>query len=184
MSSAEAAAGSRPVRASIWAQDRNGVIGDGAGMLWHVPADFKHFKESTIGCPIIMGRASFEALGDPLPGRANVVITRSPDYRADGALVAHSIEEALELADRCAVESGARTVWITGGGSIYHETMALVDELVLTNLDLSIPGDGLKLVMAPTIDPEIWQIDWDRTDEDWRPRSGDARWKVTTYVRR
>ena len=63
--------------ASIWAQDRGGVLGSGGGMLWHVPADFAHFKAATMGCPIIMGRHSWEALGGPLPGRANIVVTGS-----------------------------------------------------------------------------------------------------------
>ncbi|WRS29245.1 dihydrofolate reductase [Actinomycetaceae bacterium MB13-C1-2] len=184
MSSAETALDTRPVRASIWAEDRVGVIGDGERMLWHVPADFKHFKESTIGCPIIMGRASFEALGGPLPGRVNIVVTRSPGYQAEGVHVAHSIEDALEIADRSAEATGAKTVWITGGGSIYRETMDLVNELVITDLDLKIPADDRTLVMAPIIDPDIWQIDRARTDDEWRPRSGDARWRVTTYVRR
>lgn len=174
----------RPIRASIWAEDQNGVIGDGNSMMWHVPADFKHFKESTIGCPIIMGRASFEALGGPLPGRVNIVITRSPDYEAAGALVAHSIAEALELGSQAAENTGAKTIWITGGGSVYHETMDQVDELVITDLDLEIPGEGRALVRAPTIDPKVWRMDTERSDSEWRSRSGDARWRITTYVRR
>ena len=76
--------------AAIWAQDSNGILGSGTAMSWHVPADFRHFKDSTMDCPIIMGRRSWEALGKALPGRTNIVITRTPGYEAAGALVVSS----------------------------------------------------------------------------------------------
>lgn len=174
------------VLASIWAQDAGGVLGSGTDMLWRVPADFAHFKASTLGCPIIMGRRSWEALGGPLPGRTSIVITRSPDYEAPGALVAHSLEEALELARGVAEAEGARRVWITGGGAVYEETMGLVDELVVTELDLDAraANPDAPVVRAPAIDGAVWRLDPSRSDEEWRPESGDARWRVRTYVRR
>ena len=161
--------------ASIWAQDKNGVLGTGTSMVWHVPADFAHFKASTLGCPIIMGRRSFEALGAPLPGRTNIVITRSHLYEADGIDLVYSIEAALKRAQDKAEADNAPYVWITGGAHLYAQTMDLVDELVVTDLDLDIEA---------SIDPTVWAVDPQRSDSEWNEQSGDARWKVTTYVRR
>ena len=181
----------QPRRASIWAQDRAGVIGDGKGMLWHVPEDFKHFRSETMGCPVVMGRASFEALGSPLPGRLNIVLTRSPEaannVRAAGALASDSLDEALRLADEECARTGAATVWITGGARVYQEALPLVDELVVTELDLSVgPSNGAPghVVRAPEIDPVLWRVVPERSDAQWRPRSGDAPWKVVVYERR
>lgn len=172
--------------ASIWAQDRQGVLGTGTQMCWHVPADFRHFKNSTLGAPIIMGRSSWEALGAALPGRLNIVMTRSRDYQAEGAVVVHSLGEALQVATQQAEADGIDVVWITGGAAVYAEAMEIVDELVVSDLDLDVsdrtPADT-PLVYAPSIDREIWRVDEERSDTDWRPVSGDARWRVTTYVR-
>lgn len=176
----------RPLLASIWAQDRTRVLGTGSGMLWHVPADFAHFRSETLGCPVVMGRASWEALGGALPQRPNIVITSNPDYDAPGALVVTSLEAAVELGRSLATDGGVRTVWITGGGRVYAEAMDLVDELVVTSLDLDAVASGCQgqVVRAPEIDPAVWVVDPARTDLDWRPVSGDARWRVTTWVRR
>lgn len=177
--------GSRPRLASIWAQDRAGLLGSGTGMLWHVPADFAHFKSSTMGCPIIMGRASWEALGGPLPGRPNIVITRQRNYEAPGALLAYSLEEAINEGIAWATEHDAHTVWITGGAQVYAEAMPLVEELVVSDLDLCVPLDPTApAVHAPLIDERVWVVDPTRSDTQWREPSGDARWKVRTLVRR
>lgn len=179
-------AGQRPLIASIWAQDRSRVLGTGSGMLWHVPADFRHFRSETLGCPVIMGRASWESLGGALPQRPNIVITSDPDYDAPGAQVVTSLEAAIDLGRSLATEGGACTVWITGGGRVYAEAMDLVDELIVTDLDLDAVASGYRghLVRAPEIDPAVWRVDPARTDTDWRPVSGDARWRVTTWLRR
>lgn len=171
---------------SIWAQDRTGVLGSGTGMLWHVPADFAHFKAATLGCPVVMGRASWEALGRMLPGRTNIVITRNRSYEAHGARVVHSLGEALEVATHSPCDSTRPTVWIAGGSHVYAEAMDLVDELVVTDLDLDVAARDASgpLVRAPRIDPAEWVADPARSDADWRPRSGDAAWRVTTWVRR
>lgn len=175
----------RPIKvASIWAQDTNGVLGSGTEMLWRVPADSQFFKASTEGSPVIMGRASWEALGRPLPNRTNIVVTRDRNYEAAGALVAHGLDEAFTLAFREAKGSGAGTVWVTGGGKIYEQTMDRVDELVVSQLDLTVPEGESPLVHAPQIDPAIWVADETRSDRHWRPESGDAKWKVITFVRR
>lgn len=166
--------------AMIWAQDANGLLGTGTGMVWNVPADFQHFKESTMGDPVIMGRGSWEALGSkPLPGRKNIVMTEQKNYIAPGAEVVHSLEEALAIA-----RWSSRMIWIAGGAHVYEQAMSIADELVVTDLELEAETDGIHAVYAPKISDKYWDIDESRSDEDWRPKSGDARWKVTTYVRK
>lgn len=169
---------------SIWAEDRNGIIGTGHSMLWSVPADQQFFKNTTMGAPMVMGRASWEAQGGALPGRANIVVTRDQDYKAEGALVVHTLHDAFELAAKEARKVGADHAWITGGGNVYEQTMDRVDELIVSELDFAVPDSGSDRVRAPNIDAAVWQVDEARSDTEWRPKSGDARWKVTTYVRR
>ena len=120
---------------AIWAQDCNGIIGTGTAMSWHVPADFRHFKESTMGCPIIMGRRSWEALGKALPGRTNIVITRTPGYEAAGALVVSSVEEALEVAREETAPTHAPYICTTGGAHVYAQTLPLLAEAVVPHLE-------------------------------------------------
>lgn len=173
---------------SIWAQDRTGVLGSGTDMLWHVPDDSALFKRTTMGAPVIMGRSSWEALGGALSGRTNIVITRNPSYTAQGAIVVHSLDEALTVAIRALhpTEDPAHTVWIVGGSCVYAEAMGRVDELVVTEIDLDVAASPYvgPLVYAPRIDPAEWVPDPSRSDADWRPSSGDAAWRVTTWVRR
>ncbi len=173
----------RTIRASIWAQDVNGVLGDGHRMLWRVPGDFAFFKEQTMGCPLIMGRASFEALGRPLPGRTNIVLTTNEGYSPEGVIVAHSLDQAFFVAEQVAQETNAHTVCVIGGAHVYAATMDMVDRLVVTDLDLEVaPEPGTRLVYAPAIDADEWEIVSE--DPTWREHSGDARWRVTVYQRR
>ena len=178
----------RIIVSSIWAQDRAGVLGSGSDMLWHVPDDSALFKRTTMGAPVIMGRVSWEALGRALPGRTNIVITRNPSYPAPGAVVVHSLDEALAVAIRALppAEDPAPTVWIVGGSRVYAEAMDRVDELVVTEIDLDVAATTYAgpLIKAPHIDPFQWVVDPTRSDTDWRPCSGDSRWRVTTWVRR
>lgn len=163
----------------IWAQAAHRVIGDGQKMLWHVPADFKHFKATTIGSPIIMGRRSFEALGKcPLPGRLNIVLTSQSGYQTEGAQVASSLSRAIELAE----VSGAEKCWITGGARLYEEGMKVADVLVVTYLDLDV-GDQVDYAHAPLISSQLWQVDKARSDSEFRPISGDCRWKLVYYLK-
>lgn len=170
----------------IWAQDHKRVLGANGGMLWRIPADFQFFKHTTLGWPVIMGRASFEALGRPLPGRRNIILTRRPDalkpsLRNGGIEIAASVSAALEL---CA---GTEQVWITGGGGVYQEVMdaGIADLLVVSQLDLVAPvPPGAKITVAPSIDPQRWQLDESRSDTTWRPVSGDGAWRVQYYVPR
>ena len=140
-----------------------------------------------MGCPIIMGRRSWEALGRALPGRTNIVITRRPGYEAEGALVVSSVDEALQIAREETARTEAPYIWITGGAQLYAETLPLLDEAVVTDLELDVAAsapEGATFVYAPPLDPALWHQDVERSDAQWRERSGDARWKVSTWVQR
>lgn len=121
----------------VWAEADGGVIGEGGGMPWHVPEDLAHFRDVTMGSPVIMGRRtweSFPARFRPLPGRRNIVVTRNEHWSADGAERAASLEAALEVA-------GEGTVWVIGGGALLAEAMSRADVLEVTELDLAVAGD-------------------------------------------
>lgn len=169
----------------IWAQDRNGVIGDGKLLLWRVPEDLKHFQHLTTGNTVIMGRRTWESLPKPLPNRLNVVITRNPDFKAVGGMVVGSLSEALKIAEN----EGYETAYVIGGAQIYRQAIEIAEELVVTYLNLDV-RDGRDrvgargLVYAPKIDPQIWTIDENRSQPSFQPKSGDAEYRVVTYVRK
>jgi dihydrofolate reductase len=119
----------------IVAMAHNRIIGADNDMPWHMPADLKHFKATTMGKPVVMGRKTYASIGRALPGRRNIVITRDPAYQLNDADVAHSIDEALAM---CAEEA---EVMIIGGGSIYQSLIPHVDQLHLTFIDLDVAGD-------------------------------------------
>jgi len=123
---------------------RNGVIGSDNGLVWHEPDDKRWFRQQTMGCPVVMGRKTWDSLPArfrPLPGRANVVVTRQPVWAADGAQVAHSLPDALALARRSATTSGAAQVFVIGGAQLYAHALPLADTLLLTEIDADLPGD-------------------------------------------
>lgn len=119
------------------------VIGKkGSGMLWHIPEDMRHFKELTTGHVVIMGRKTYETLGKPLPNRVNIVITRDLDFKAEGCLVVHSLEEALKTASTLRQTQGDKDeVFVMGGGEIYEQAIGLADKLYLTLVHKSFEGD-------------------------------------------
>ena len=119
----------------IAAVARNGAIGKDNQLLWRLPEDLKFFKRTTMGCPVLMGRKTFDSIGRALPGRRNIVITRNTDWQHDGVEVAHSLQAGLSL-----VDSEAR-VFVIGGGELYRQAMPLCDELVLTEIDADFTGD-------------------------------------------
>jgi len=125
----------------------NGVIGVGNALPWHLPEDLKHFKALTLGHPIIMGRKTWESLGRPLPGRANIVVTRSPDFSAPGCTVAHSLEQAFAA---CA---NAEKLFIIGGAEIYRQALPYARCLELTEIHADIGGD----ISFPVLDPADWR---------------------------
>ncbi|QAA00134.1 type 3 dihydrofolate reductase [Pseudoalteromonas sp. R3] len=111
------------------------IIGDDNAMPWHLPADLKHFKAVTLNKPVVMGRKTFESIGRPLPGRRNIVISRNPNYSAEGIEVVSSPQDALALVD------GSEEVMIIGGGNIYEQFLPLSNRLYLTYIDLEVSGD-------------------------------------------
>ncbi|OFE16554.1 diacylglycerol kinase [Humibacillus sp. DSM 29435] len=131
----------------IVAVGRNGVIGDGLAMPWHLPADLRYFKRTTMGHPMVMGRRTFESMG-VLPGRRSIVVTRQPQWQwqHDNVEVAHSLAEAWALT------ADAAEVFVVGGGEIYREAMPAADRLLVTEVDLAPEGS----VSFPEIDPCTW----------------------------
>jgi len=129
----------------IAAVGRNGVIGDGRSMPWHLPEDLKFFKRTTMGHPMVMGRRTFDSMG-VLPGRRSIVITRQPGWRHAGVETAHSLGEALALA------APADEVFVVGGGEIYREAMPYAVRLLVTEVAQSPPGS----VTFPSIEPADW----------------------------
>jgi dihydrofolate reductase len=115
----------------------NGVIGHEGGMPWHLPRDLQHFKDVTMGHPIVMGRKTFESIGHPLPGRANIVVTRNADYEAPGASVVTSMADAYKVAGDAATE-----IMIIGGGEIFNLAMDRVTRMYLTDIHFKPVGDA------------------------------------------
>jgi dihydrofolate reductase len=152
---------------------RGGVIGRGNAIPWRIPEDARRFRRLTMGHPVVMGRRTWDSLPArfrPLPGRRNVVVTRNPEWDADGAERASSLEEALGLL------AGAPQVFVIGGAQLYAAALALADELLLTEIDLEVEGD--------TVFPE-----WDRSAfgeasrEDHVSETG-TPFAFVTYTRR
>jgi dihydrofolate reductase len=126
--------------ALVAAVARGGVIGRDGGLPWHLPEDLARFRDLTTGHPVVMGRRTWESLPArfrPLPGRRNVVVTRNPEWRAEGAERAGSLEDALEL-----LEDEGRA-FVIGGAELYASALPVADELLLTELDLEVEGDAL-----------------------------------------
>lgn len=169
-----------PVVGLIWAEAHNGVIGAAGTMPWHVPEDLAHFKATTFGAPVVMGRRTWDSLPSqyrPLPGRLNVVVSRDPAWTSDAeadTASATSLDQALGIA---AASSRARPprVWVIGGSELFRLAMDRADVLIVTELDLEVPGD----VVAPPIGDE-WHGE---TVVDWSTSRTGVRYRVTKYCR-
>jgi dihydrofolate reductase len=129
----------------IVAMTRDRVIGANGALPWRLPADLRHFREVTMGKPILMGRKTHESIGRPLPGRQNIVVSGNPGFRAEGCEVAYSVEEALRLA-------GDAEVMVIGGAEIFAATLPLARHIWLTEVHADIPGD--------TYFPDFSRADW------------------------
>lgn len=134
----------------VAALDENRLIGSDNGMPWYLPADFRHFKKITMGKPVIMGRKTFESIGKPLPGRQNIVISRS-GFVAEGVFSVDSIDAALKLV------ANIDEVMIIGGANIYQQMIGLADRLYLTHVNAVCEGDAWF--------PELVLSEWDITNE-------------------
>ncbi|CAN7337511.1 dihydrofolate reductase [Acidovorax sp. Leaf78] len=129
----------------IYARAANGVIGKDNALPWHLPEDMAHFKQLTQGCPVVMGRKTWDSLPPrfrPLPGRTNIVVTRQGDWQADGARRAGSLQEALA---QC---TAGQTVWVIGGAQLYAEALPLADRLEVTEIDRDFEGDAYAPVVG------------------------------------
>ena len=138
-----------PEVVAIAAVARNGVIGDGPDIPWHLPGEQARFKRLTLGHVLVLGRRTHAAIGRPLPGRTTIVLTRDPDWHADGVLVAPDVATALA---RAAEIDPAGPVWIGGGGEVYRAALPRTTALEITEVDQEPPGDAT----FPAIDPGAW----------------------------
>lgn len=138
----------------IAAMAENRVIGIDNSMPWHLPGDFKYFKATTLGKPVIMGRKTWDSLGRPLPGRLNLVVSRQRDLHLDGAEVFSSLEAAVERAEQWAQEQGVTEVMLIGGQQLYAQGLPHADRLYLTRIELSVEGDA----WFPEFDTAQWQV--------------------------
>jgi dihydrofolate reductase len=136
-----------PQLALIAALARNRVIGRDNRLPWHLPADLRFFKQTTMGKPLLMGRRTWESIGRPLPGRRMIVLSRDPDYQAPGGAVARSLDEAVERA------GAVPEIMVIGGATLYRQTLPRAERLYLTRVDMDVPGD-------------VWFPDWN--ERDWR----------------
>ncbi len=154
----------------IYARAANGVIGRDGALPWHLPEDLAHFKRTTLGCPVIMGRKTWDSLPPrfrPLPGRANIVVTRDTDWAAGGAVVAHSLEAARDL---CPPGSDA---WVIGGAQIYAQALPLASSVVVTEIAQAFEGDAF----APELGPE-----WRETEREAQVSAAGLPFAFVTYV--
>ena len=125
----------------------NNALGKDNDLIWHLPADLKRFKSTTTGHHIIMGRNTYESIGKPLPNRTSVIITRNPDYTAEGCIIVNSLEEAIKVTEN------DDSPFIIGGAQIYAQALKIADKLDITKVHHSFDAD----VFFPKIDMNIWQ---------------------------
>jgi dihydrofolate reductase len=139
--------------ALIVAVSQNNVIGRDNQLPWHLPEDLKYFKSVTMGKPILMGRKTFDSIGRPLPGRTNIVITRDPEWTAQGVEIASDIEVALAMGKKACQAVAVDEIMVIGGAQIYQKLLPYADRLYLTRVEAKVQGDAV----FPEIDPAQWQ---------------------------
>jgi dihydrofolate reductase len=163
----------------IWAQARNRVIGNKGNMPWHLPEDLAHLKRMTLGSPVVMGRKTWDSIPPqfrPLPGRTNVVITRQVDWRADGALPANNLLEALSICEHLSIilDPSPEQVWVIGGAQIYDQALPFAKRIVVTEIDSDFDGD--------TFAPKLG-ADWQETEREQHTSKTGLAFSFVTYVR-
>lgn len=139
--------------AMIAAVGRNGAIGSGGDLPWRLPSDFAFYKKTTMGKPLIMGRKTFQSIGRPLPGRANLVVTRDAGFSAEGVETFGSLDEAIARGVEIAGRDGVGEIFINGGGEIYRQAMDRADRLYITHVDAEPDGD----TFFPEIEADTWR---------------------------
>lgn len=145
----------RPAIELVVAAAANGVIGADGRMPWHLPADLARFRRITVGKPVIMGRRTYEAIGRPLPGRHNIVLSRDPAFTADGLTVVPNLAEAIAAAG-LHPHARADAIMVIGGGEIYALARPIATAIELTRIDLHPAGD----TFFPDPEPAFWQAVW------------------------
>jgi dihydrofolate reductase len=158
----------------VAARARTGVIGDRGRIPWHLPGDFAHFKALTLGHPLLLGRTTFESIGRVLPGRPHIVLTRDAAWTHDGVTVAHSVEQALQVA----ADLDPEVVHVAGGAVIYEAMLPLATAQVITEVGIDVDGD----VRYPAFDEDEWRET--RRDEHDGDRDNDPPWTVRWLERR
>ncbi|MBF0304810.1 MAG: dihydrofolate reductase [Alphaproteobacteria bacterium] len=144
----------------------NGAIGRGNDLPWRLPADLRHFKRVTMGKPVIMGRRTFESIGKPLPGRLNLVVSNSPDFKPEGVVVVGGLAAALDAARA----AGAAEAMVIGGARLFAEALPIADRIHLTEVHATVEGD----VFLPDFDRAAWR-------ESTRERHAAAAGEVADY---
>lgn len=134
----------------IVAASENNIIGIKNGLPWHLPTDFKYFKNKTWGMPVIMGSSTYKSMEKDLPGRINIVVTRKKDWHPENVFISHTINDAINKAK----ESDAKEIFIIGGGQIFKETITIVDRIYLTRVHTNVEGD----TSYPEIDKKKWKL--------------------------
>jgi dihydrofolate reductase len=145
---------------AVVAMARNRVIGDGSGLIWYLPADLKRVRTLTMGCPLIMGRKTWESIGRPLPGRASIVMTRDDSWAAEGAVRAADLDTAIARAhDWITATLEARNeIVLFGGGQIYAAGLALTNRIEATVIDIA-PDGGPQAALFPDLNMADWTRD-------------------------
>jgi len=168
----------KPGLVLVVAVGENGVIGRDGQLPWKIPGDLKHFQQLTMGKPVVMGRLTYESMGGPLKGRLNILITSNAGYRADGAVVATSLKEAIARAEQDAAEKNIAEIAIIGGSVVFRETLPIAAKLEITEVHGKPEGD--------TFFPPFDRNEWKETRRDG-PHQGpkdSLPYTFVTYERR
>jgi dihydrofolate reductase len=152
-----------PIVALVAAVAENGVIGNQGRMPWRIPSELRHFRRTTMGKPLIMGRKTFAAFPKPLDGRDNIVLTHNRDYAPKGAIAVESIEQALKIATDCAVARAAEEIMVIGGAEVYSLMLPHAHRLYLTRVHAEPDGD----VHFPSLDLSSWS----EAESSYHPRA-------------
>ena len=157
----------------IVARARNGVIGRDNALPWHLPEDLRQFKRTTTGHAVLMGRRTHESIGRPLPGRRNLVVSRTPGYASPGVEVFTSLPDALRA---CAADP---EVFVIGGAQLYDAVLPLADRAIVTEIDLDADGDA----RFPALDAAPWRPHWRQASREEAVSSGGLRYAIVQYAR-
>ena len=166
----------------------NNAIGKDNALLWHISEDLKFFRSTTVGCPVIMGRKTYESIGRPLPKRLNIIVSRKGYDAPEGVVVVDSLEEAFAAASATStihsalsseVETSPQKCFVIGGGQIYAQAMQIADEMVITHVHTVIEDADTYF---PVIDPSVWQVA-ERSETHTDPETG-YNFEFVTYTRK